>query len=196
MTDRLDAVFERINTANQEDPNTFRGTPLALTQGRRASAWLTKLHPNASEALQIACRAHHLKRWELERSAFPEGRAGYLNWRRTNKKHQAAATSKLMAEVGYDEAAQAHVSELLLRRNLGSDPETQTLEDVACLVFIATQLDDIASRLDEAKMIDVIAKTLKKMSPAAIVAAGDIQIGEHSQRVLTAAVEARKEEEK
>ncbi len=188
MTDRLDAALTLIDQANEDDPNNYRGTPLALTQGRRASSWLAKLTPNPSEELQIAARAHHLKRWELERSAFPEGRAGYLNWRRTNKKHQAASATKIMGEVGYDENACAVVTQLLLRRNLGKDADTQLLEDVACLVFVETQFDDVADRLDTDKMIDVVAKTLKKMSPTAIAAAADIPISEHSQHVLAAAV--------
>ncbi len=188
MTDRLDAALALIDQANEDDPNNYRGTPLALTQGRRASAWLAKLTSEPSEELQIAARAHHLKRWELERSAFPEGRAGYLNWRRTNKKHQAASATKIMTEAGYDETACVEVTQLLLRRNLGQDPQTQLLEDVACLVFVETQLDDVANKLDTTKMVEVVAKTLKKMSPQAIESIAIIPINEKSQQILTAAI--------
>ena len=187
MNKRLAETIEQIDQANQDDPNNYRGTPLALTQGRRASGWLVKLVESPSEELEIAVRAHHLKRWELERSAFPEGRAGYLNWRRTNKKHQAASTIKIMEACGYDELACAKVTELLLRRKLGEDPETQALEDAACLVFLETQFDEVTTRLGEDKMIDVVAKTLKKMSPAAIALAADTTEGEQAARILTAA---------
>ncbi|MGH9672085.1 MAG: DUF4202 family protein, partial [Bryobacteraceae bacterium] len=43
----------------------------------------------------------------------------------------------------------------------------QALEDALCLVFLETQYDDLAARLDQAKMIDVLRKTLRKMSAQA-----------------------------
>ena len=42
----------------------------------------------------------------------------------------------------------ARVQDLVRKRGLGKDPEVQTLEDALCLVFIETQLRDLAARLD------------------------------------------------
>ena len=47
----------------------------------------------------------------------------------------------------------------------------QALEDALCLVFLETQLHDVAARLDEERILDVLAKTLRKMSPQAVAEA-------------------------
>jgi hypothetical protein len=41
------------------------------------------------------------------------------------------------------------------------------LEDALCLVFVETQYREIAERLSEEKLLDVTAKTLRKMSERA-----------------------------
>jgi len=41
-------------------------------------------------------------------------------------------------------------------------------EDALCLVFLETQLAELAARLDDDKMLDVAAKTIRKMSPPAL----------------------------
>ena len=50
------------------------------------------------------------------------------------------------------------------KRNLTRDPDVQVLEDALCLVFVETQFAELAAKLDPAKMVDVVRKTLKKMS--------------------------------
>jgi len=47
-----------------------------------------------------------------------------------------------------------------------SDPEMQVLEDAACLTFLSHGLDDFGKGKDDAKMVDIFAKTWKKMSRA------------------------------
>ena len=47
------------------------------------------------------------------------------------------------------------------------DPDTQTLEDVACLVFLDEQLAKFATGYEEDKVVNVLRKTWVKMSPAA-----------------------------
>ncbi len=51
------------------------------------------------------------------------------------------------------------------------DPETQTLEDAACLVFLETELAEFSARHDEAKIVDILRKTWRKMSANAREAA-------------------------
>ena len=50
------------------------------------------------------------------------------------------------------------------KRDLARDPDVQVLEDALCLVFIETQFAELAAKLDRPKMVDVVRKTLKKMS--------------------------------
>ena len=59
---------------------------------------------------------------------------------------------------------------LVRRDHLATDPGSQAVEDAACLVFIETQLADVATKLEHDHLIDVIRKTAKKMSPAALAA--------------------------
>ena len=190
----LEATLESIDRANAEDPNQHQGQPLALVQGRAASDWLSQLVGDASSAelsaeLQLAVRAHHLRRWELVRSDYPEGRAGYLRWRRDNKAHQADSLAAIMAEHGGEPASIDRTRSLLGRTKLRTDPETQHLEDAACLVFLQTQFDAMSERTEHDHLVSIVAKTLKKMSEPASALAGSVHVSETSARVLVEAAD-------
>jgi len=62
------------------------------------------------------------------------------------------------------------------KRGLGRDPEVQVLEDALCLVFLETQLADLAARLDADKLIDILRKTMRKMSPEAVERANELPL--------------------
>ena len=128
------------------------------------TAWVQRLAPEASEAQLLAARAHHLRRWALPRSEYPEGRAGYLRWRTELKQRHAREVSEILAEAGYDEPTIERVQAIILKRGLATDPDVQTHEDALCLVFLATQFDDLIARLGHEKVVEVVAKTLVKMS--------------------------------
>ncbi len=125
---------------------------------------MRKLRPDASAELLLAARAHHVRRWEIPRDSYPEGRAGYLRWRRALHDHHARIVGELLREAGYDAATVARVQEIVRKRNLADDSEVQAMEDALCLVFLETQFDELAARLDAEKMDDVVEKTLAKMS--------------------------------
>ena len=55
----------------------------------RMSTCLAKLYPEASDLLKIAARAQHLRRWDIARDTYPEGRKGYNEWRRACRAHHA-----------------------------------------------------------------------------------------------------------
>ena len=152
-----------------------------------ASSWLDRLTPNASPALAVAARAHHLRRWELRRDTYPEGRAGYLKWRIDNKAHQAASAASILSEHDWPDDAIVRVRELLGRTKLRTDADTQTLEDVACLVFLETQFDKMVDETDRDHMVTIVAKTLKKMSQPAIELAGGIPVSDEGRAVIASA---------
>ena len=87
MTERKQKVLDAIDTANSADPTQEDGRPAALLYGERMSAELDRLFPDASEPLQIAARGQHIERWTLKRADYPEGRTGYLTWRRDLARH-------------------------------------------------------------------------------------------------------------
>jgi hypothetical protein len=170
--DRLARALDAIDGANADDPNRLlvRGAlrPKEQAHAELVSEWLAVLAPDASEALQLAGRAHHLRRWAIPRSEHPAGREGYLRWRRALYDFHAEEAAKILEAHGYDEAVVRRVGELLHKRGLArGDAEAQALEDALCLVFLETQFHELALRLDEAKLSDVTRKTLRKMSDRA-----------------------------
>jgi Domain of unknown function (DUF4202) len=191
LNDRLARASASIDAANADDPThvVVRGTahPLAQVHGVLAAEWVLALRPDAHELVQLAARAHHLRRWAVPRSSYPEGRPGYLRWRRDQKQRHAVEVAALLAECGYDEAEIDRVGALIRREGLGTDPDTQLVEDAACLVFIETQLADIAPRFDHAHLIEVIRKTARKMSPDALAAIASIPLDDAARALLTEA---------
>lgn len=186
----LTAAIAEIDAANAADPNLIDGRPLALVQGELATRWLNRLSPDASLALQLAVRAHHLRRWTIPREQFPDGRSGYLSWRRQLKSVHADAVAEVLAPVGVDAATVERVQQLVRKQGLGRDPETQAFEDVVCLVFLETQFEYLVERLDdEAKMLDVLRKTLPKMSPEAVALAGDASVPPRAAALLARVLE-------
>jgi hypothetical protein len=166
--DHFERAIAAIDAANAEDPNRVlvRGVerPKELAHAELMTEWIGKLRPDAGEALLLAARAHHIRRWTTPRSDYPEGRRGYLRWRTGLHKLHADEVGVILAGEGYDEATITRVQDIVRKRDLAHDPDVQALEDALCLVFVETQFHDLAARLDEEKMVDVVRKTLAKMS--------------------------------
>ncbi|HUR76788.1 MAG TPA: DUF4202 domain-containing protein [Acidimicrobiales bacterium] len=165
------AAIEAIDAANAQDPRTLtvRGSsrPWALGEGELATLWLDELRPDAPDALRLAVRAHHLRRFETPRASYPEGRAGYLKWRKHLYDVAADHAAVILRAAGYDEDTVSRVSDLMHKRNLKTDADAQTYEDVLCLVFLESQFQDFAARTAAPKLGDIVAKTLAKMSAPA-----------------------------
>jgi hypothetical protein len=165
---RLERALARFDAANAEDPNQEPAEsgpqPRELLYGQRMSAWLEALRPDAPEPLRLAARAQHLRRWEVPRDSYPMDRKGYLTWRKYLYGFHAEKAEAILREVGYDDATIARVRFLLEKRQLNRDPDTQSLEDAACLVFLQYHIAEFAARTPEDKMIGIIQKTWGKMS--------------------------------
>ena len=191
---RLQDVLARIDEANRKDPHaeTEEGVahPKELLYARRMSAWLERLRPDATDALRIAVRAQHLERWAIPRDRFPPGRTGYLRWRTTLGAHHAERTAGLMREAGFGDGTIASVAALLRKEGLARaapDSDVQALEDCACLVFLEHYLAPFADRHPPAKVADILAKTWRKMSPAARAAAPGVELPPAVSALLCAA---------
>ncbi len=189
MNPAVDAALATIDAANAADPNRLGGRPLALVQGERASAWLARLVAGAhvDPALALAVRAHHVRRWTIARDTYPEGRAGYLRWRRDLKAVHADALGELLPPCGIDATTVARAQALVAKRLPLTDPAQQRFEDVVCLVFLETQYEALIDRLDEVRMIAVLRKTLPKMSPAAVALAGSAELHPRGRDLLVKA---------
>jgi hypothetical protein len=165
---RFERAIELIDEANRADPTvrTFEGQdyPYALLYGQRMTHWLGRLEPGAVEVVRLAVRAQHICRWKIPRSDFPMDRAGYYRWRTRLYDFHGEVAGQILAQVGYDEAAIAELKGLLRKRDLKTNPHTQLLEDVACLVFLENDFAPLAGQHDEGKVIDILRKTWRKMS--------------------------------
>lgn len=159
MTDRLKRAIALIDTANAADP---KGE--ALVYGQRMSQELARLFPDASDVLQIAARGQHVERWLLPRTDYPEGKAGYLDWRREQGRRHAARVAGIMAEAGYPAADCDRVGTLLRKEGIKRDPEVQALEDVICFVFLKFHFSPFAAERGEEQTLDIVRKTARKMS--------------------------------
>lgn len=164
--------------------------PLALVHGELADEWVVRLHgDDVSPLWRLAARAHHLRRWELPRSQYPEGKAGYHRWKRDQRARHAADVGALLSEHGFTAEETAVVQALVQREGLAAgNAGAQAVEDAACLVFIETQLASVAQQLERDHLIDVIRKTARKMSPAALGAVASIPLGAAEQQLLADAL--------
>lgn len=191
MSDRFAEAVAAIDAENAADPVrvTVDGVEQAkeLAHADRVERWVKRLDPDAGELQLLAARAHHLRRWVVPRSDYPEGRVGYLRWRTDHKLRQAAEVGELLAANGYDPDEIERVASIVAKRNLATDPTVQTHEDALCLAFLELQFDELADQLGDAHMIEVVRKTVAKMSPAGVAAAGSIPMSDHGAAILRAA---------
>jgi hypothetical protein len=156
----LEQALAAIDQANAADPGGE-----ALAYGQHMTEELARLFPAASEILQIAARGQHVERWLLPRSDYPEGKEGYLAWRREQARRHAARVAGIMADAGYDPQDCDRVGVLLRKEGLKRDAEVQALEDVICLVFLRWHFAAFAAKHDPAAVEEIVAKTARKMSP-------------------------------
>lgn len=196
MTNPLEGVLSAIDEINRKDTTltVVNGIehPKELLYGQRMSACLAQYWPQASELLQIAVRAQHIKRWHLKRTEFEQGKAGYYQWRIALGKFHAELASEIMQEHGYSQAQAQQTASIIRKEQLKSNTDSQTLEDVACLVFLSHYFDDFASQYlaqdNEAKIIRIVQLTWKKMSEDAHNIALTLTLPEHLSAIVSKAL--------
>lgn len=166
----LEQIFKRIDEVNRADPNLELvediEVPATLLYGTRMTSMLDRFAPSATQAVQIAARAQHIKRWSIPRSDYPMGKKGYYDWRQELGRKHAEWTAEILTEMDATPELIAEVSSLLRKEKLKSNPNCQQLEDVICLVFLSYYAEAFAAQHDEAKVIRILQKTWRKMSQA------------------------------
>jgi hypothetical protein len=195
-TERYRAVIADIDAANGDDPRTIvvEGAKrrYEVVYSERMTERLAAMYPEASELLRIAARGQHLRRFDIPRAQFAQGRNGYNEWRRTCREHHARLLSEIMARHGYDSKEIEHVAMLVKKEQLKKDKESQALENVVDVVFLEHYFDEFYgkySHYDDAKIVDIIGKTLRKMSPKGHRAALALELPERTRKLVLAAVE-------
>ena len=189
---RFQKAIEAFDRANIEDPHTVlvanAQRPRELLHAERLSAWVTRLDPNASEALRLAARCQHIRRWQIPRGSYPMGRVGYLQWRTQLARFHADTAARLLEESGYERALIDEVRRINLKQNLHSNPDSQTMEDALCLSFLEFEFSEFSEKHDANKVIEVVQKTWKKMSARAREIALTLPLSEASLSLVTRAL--------
>ncbi len=194
--ERYARAIALFDAANGEDPNyeaeAGKRFPKELLYASRMSEMLGRFAPDASEAVRLAVRCQHIQRWKIPRQDYPMTPAGYQRWRTTLYQFHAETAGQLMKMAGYDDAMIERVRQVVGKRGLKVNPETQMMEDVVGLVFLEHYLAAFAAQhpqYDEAKWLDILRKTWKKMSSAGHEAAlSKIKLPEHLTPLIVKAV--------
>jgi hypothetical protein len=189
---RFERAIRRFDAENSKDPNLEEGVPREWLYARRLSDWVARLEPEGSEALRLAARCQHIRRWEIPRSAFPMDRQGYHRWKNRLKEYHAELAGAILRECGYDEGMIGRVQALNRKAGFPLDRESQTMEDALCLVFLEFQFRDLAARTDREKIINALRKSWAKMSPKAREFAARMRFGPGERELLNAALAGEK----
>jgi hypothetical protein len=193
-TDRFRLAIERMDSSNAQDPNSEMAGgvnhPKEQLYSQRMSDWLQRLAPDASEALRLAARSQHIRRWEIPRSSYPMDRAGYHHWRTDLGKFHAETAGTLLRDAGYDAATVSRVQSLIRKERLKADPEVQLLEDVICLVFLENYFAPFSELHDEQKLIGILRRTWAKMSDRGHAAALQLDLPKEKRAIIEKALSA------
>lgn len=189
---RFKRAVDAFDAYNSKDPNKEmdNGAPIAkeLLYARRMTRKLLEYLPDANECLQLATRSQHIGRWEIARSNYPMDKKGYFQWRNELKRHHASIASGILKESGYDSESIEVVCSLLLKKDLNNNADAQILEDVICLVFLEHYIDEFAAKYDNAKIVDILRKTAKKMSGQALSGVSQISLSPKIKTLINEAV--------
>lgn len=189
---RLADAYARIDALNAEDPEHVDvggvRRPRTLVYGERMTETLAAFRPDASDALRIAVRGQHVARFRIPRSSYPEGKVGYLTWRKKLYVVHADLAGDAARAAGFDEATVERVRFIVQKKAREHDAESQTLEDCACLVFLKYEFAEFAERTEAEKMVDILRKTWGKMSEDARRTALEIPLEEREARLVRAAL--------
>lgn len=166
---REEAALARFESAHGEDPRSIVvdgvTTPWSVDYHRRLAHWVLRFEPAASLPLRLAAACQHIRRWEVPRGQYEQGRRGYRKWRSDLFELHARIAREVLEHVGYDESTVARVEALIRKAGLGRDPEVQLFEDAICMVFFEREYVPLASKHDDEKMLGILRRTWAKMSP-------------------------------
>mmetsp|Transcript_33618 Transcript_33618/g.63002 ORF Transcript_33618/g.63002 Transcript_33618/m.63002 type:complete len:252 (+) Transcript_33618:54-809(+) len=211
---RLEQVLDAIDAINVGDPRmdelqegevvekagsgSASQRPKEWLYGKRMSRRLNIFSPNCSDVVKVAARAQHVKRWVSERASYPEGTAGYKQWRQELAKMHGKIASEEMLKAGFPEKEAKRVVTLLTKKDIKKDAEVQLLEDVICLVFIEFYWIPFSKKhvtepgkdaMGEEKLLDIVRKTWVKMSDAGHQAALQLPLAEGPKALIVKALQ-------
>ncbi|WP_428548061.1 DUF4202 domain-containing protein [Profundibacter sp.] len=199
-TEQFNAVIAAIDAVNAEDPRKIMVDgaeyPYETVYADRMTETLERMYPDASELLRIAARAQHIRRWQIPRDTYPRNREGYQKWRLEMRQLHADLVGGIMRENGYSDEDIALVGSYLRKERLKREADSQALENVVDVVFLAYYWDEFVAKFphyDDDKLIDIVGKTLRKMSSHGHQAALALDMPPETAKIVMAAVEREKD---
>jgi hypothetical protein len=160
-----------IDAAHGGDPaRAADGRAAELAYADHVERWVLRIVPDSGQLLRLAARCQHLERWLVPRASFPDGKSGYLAWRRSLYVKQADRARQLLLEAGLPEEAASEAATWVSKTGLKTNAGTQALEDAAVLVFLESEIQAFAAQHSDytrEKFVDILRKTWRKMSPRA-----------------------------
>lgn len=188
----FDEIIAKIDQINSLDPSrSLENEPREVVYSRYMTDTLLQMYPNASLELQIAVRSHHIERWRKSRQDWPEGRTGYLKWRKDLYGFHARRTALLLSDYPeIDKQTMTRIQNLITKKNLSFDPECIALEDTACVVFLQYYFADFIKPYDDEKVISILQKTWKRMSEIAKNYALKIELEKRASKLLKKALKS------
>lgn len=190
--EKLKAALKLIDEAHSQDPNKFeingKEQPYELHYSQKMSHYLEKRDPSPPDTLRLAIRAQHFRRWEVPRGSYAMNKTGYHAWRTHLKKRQGEMAKNICLDCGYSEDDAMRVAQLINKEDLKNDEETQTLEDVACLVFLDDQFEDFEKQHNEEKIVRILQKTWGKMSAKGRELALELPMSERCKIIMSKAL--------
>jgi hypothetical protein len=169
MNDRLQRTLRLFDQYNGADPNSFswegQTCPQELFLAEKLHDWVLKLAPDASEPLLLASKCQHIGRWEIARNSYPEGRIGYLSWRKALMRHHARIAEDILRKAGYPDSVTERVVAILMKQGIKQDADVQVMENALCLVFLQYQYEAFHPAHGE-KIVEILRKSLLKMDAA------------------------------
>ena len=101
-----------------------------------------------------------------------------------------AAKAPRLASIVTSASGLTSASGSVQKERLTLDSEVQTLEDALCLVFLQLQLDELTDRVaDNEKMVDVLKKSWRKMSPAGREFALGLELSDEGRELVRRALD-------
>jgi hypothetical protein len=168
QSSNFERAISQFDSVHREDPETvtWQGSevPRACLYHERLKHWVGHLDEDASAALRLAAHCQHLRRWVIPRADYPEGLAGYRQWRKALSDFHIQEANSILIEAGCDDVTIGRVRDFLTKKNLKRDREMQLFEDAICLVFFETELADLAEKHNRDKLIRILRKVWMKMS--------------------------------
>jgi len=179
-----------INALHETDSNLdiVNGSekPSELVYSQRMLETLAGFSSNADFALQLAVQCEHIERWKIARNLFPMDKPGYFQWRKAVMEFQLSRTVETLKTVGIDDADSAEVTDILSKKGKEKNDKAQIVEDVACIVFVQWYLEAFAAKHDFEKVVDIVRKTVKKMSNEGLNAVQAKPLSDYVHKVLAA----------